>query len=217
MDADRVIGETLELDAAVGVARRFADQAGDTVIVVLADHECSGFSLIGALSGGVVNARALPSDAAALDPSLTPARQKLAGTYDAAGFPRYAILADGYPATMDVDGKVLVGYGASGDRYETWLSKPLPVTDSLLPSSLKAELKTRGYGSEPLQRTSDANGFFLRGHVTGGQAVHTAGDIPVSAYSSGSDVWREFVGVQTNTDVFFKLVRAALSGDRDDR
>ncbi len=217
MDADRVIGETLEFDAAVGVARRFADQAGDTVVVVLADHECSGFSLIGALSGGVANARALPSDAAVLDPSRAPARQGLAGTYDAAGFPRYAIQADGYPATMDVDGKVLIGYGASGDRYETWLSKPLPVVDSLLPTNLKAELKTRGYASEPLQRASDAGGFYLRGHVAGGQAVHTAGDIPVAAYSSGSDAWREFVGVQTNTDVFFKLVRAALGGNRDGR
>jgi alkaline phosphatase len=217
MDADRVIGETLEFDAAVGVARRFADQAGDTVVVVLADHECSGFSLIGALSGGVANARALPSDAAVLDPSRAPARQGLAGTYDAAGFPRYAIQADGYPATMDVDGKVLVGYGASGDRYETWLSKPLPVVDSLLPTNLKAELRSRGYASEPLQRTSDASGFYLRGHVAGGQAVHTAGDIPVAAYSSGSDAWREFVGVQTNTDVFFKLVRAAMAGDRDGR
>jgi alkaline phosphatase len=217
MDADRVIGETLEFDAAVGVARRFADQAGDTVVVVLADHECSGFSLIGALTGGVANARALPSDAAVLDPAKVPARQALVGTYDAASFPRYAIQADGYPATMDVDGKVLVGYGASGDRYETWLSKPLPVVDSLLPASLKTELRARGYGGEPLQRTSDASGFYLRGHVTGGQAVHTAGDIPVAAYSSGSDAWMEFAGVQTNTDVFFKLVRAALGGGRDDR
>jgi alkaline phosphatase len=213
MDADRVIGETIEFDNAVGAARRFAERAGDTVIVVLADHECSGFSLIGALTGGASNAAALPSDAATLDPTRTPARQALAGTYDAAGFPRYSIQPDGYPATMDADGKVLVGYGASGDRYETWLSKPLPVTDSLLPNDIKAELRGRGYGSEPIQRLSDQSGFYLRGHVTGGQAVHTASDIPVSAFSSGGDWWKDFVGVQTNTDVFFKLMRAALDGD----
>ncbi len=211
MDADRAMGEVLEFDRAVGVARRFAEAHEGTVVVVLADHECSGFSLIGALTGGVANAKALPSDAAVLDPAATPARQKLAGTYDAAGFPRYALLADGYPATMDVDGKVIVGYGASGDRYETWLSKPVPVVDSLLPDAFKAELKGKGYGSEPIQRASDASGFYLRGHVTGGQAVHTAADIPISAYSSGSDLWRKFVGVQTNTDVFFKIMRAALA------
>jgi alkaline phosphatase len=114
---------------------------------------------------------------------------------------------------MDVDGKVLVGYGASGDRYETWLAKPLPVVDSLLPDVLKGELKARGYGGEPFQRASDASGFFLRGQVAGGQAVHTAADIPLAAFSSGSDVWREFNGIQTNTDVFFKLARAALRGE----
>jgi len=211
MDADRAMGEVLEFDRAVGVARRFADAHEGTVVVVLADHECSGFSLIGALTGGVVAARALPSDAAVLDPAAVPARQKVAGTYDLAGFPRYAIQADGYPATMDIDGKMLVGYGASGDRYETWLSKPLPVIDSLLPDAFKTELKGKTYGSEPIQRVSDASGFYLRGNVTGGQAVHTAADIPISAYSSGSDVWREFVGIQTNTDVFFKLMRSALS------
>ena len=81
-----------------------------------------------------------------LDPP-GPGPAGLAGTYDAAGFPRYAIQADGYPATMDVDGKVLVGYGASGDRYETWLAKPLPVVDSLLPAAIKAELKARGYAA----------------------------------------------------------------------
>jgi alkaline phosphatase len=210
MDADRAMGEVLEFDRAVGVARRFADAHEGTVVVVLADHECSGFSLIGALTGGVAGARSLPSDAAVLDPAVTPARQKTAGTYDAAGFPRYAIQADGYPATMDIDGKMLVGYGASGDRFETWLSKPLPVIDSLLPDAFKTELKGKTYGSEPIQRVSDASGFYLRGNVTGGQAVHTAADIPISAYSSGSDVWREFVGIQTNTDVFFKLMRAAL-------
>ncbi|HEX8910322.1 MAG TPA: alkaline phosphatase [Anaeromyxobacteraceae bacterium] len=214
MDADRVLGEVLELDRAVGVARRFAERAGDTVVVVLADHECSGFSLIGALTGGVAAARALPSDAAVLDPAQTPARQQRAGTYDAAGFPRYTLAADGYPATMDVDGKVLVGYGASGDRFETWLAKPLPVVDSLLPGALKAELAARGYGSEPIQRSSDAHGFFLRGQVSGGQAVHTASDIPLSALSTGSDAWMDFVGSQSNTDVFFKLMRAALPSGR---
>lgn len=212
MDADRAIGEVLEFDAAVGVARRFAEARKDTVVVVLADHECSGFSLIGGLSGGVAAARALPSDAATLDPAKVPARQAAVGIYDAAGFPRYAIQADGYPATMDVDGKVLVGYGASGDRFETWLSKPLPVIDSLLPGDVKGELKARGYGAEPFQRASDADGVFLRGQAPGGQAVHTAADIPISAASPGTEVWRDFVGVQRNTDVFFKLMRAALAG-----
>src|SRR3989442_10597033 len=51
-------------------------------------------------------------------------------------------------------------------------------------------------------------GFFIRGQAPGDQAVHTASDIPISAYSTGSDAWRSFVGVQKNTDVFFKLMRS---------
>jgi len=39
--------------------------------------------------------------------------------------------------------------------------------------------------------------------------VHTATDIPVSAYSRRA-AWQAFVGVQTNTDVFFKIARLVL-------
>jgi len=213
MDADRVIDETIEFDNAVASARRFADAAGDTVVIVLADHECAGFSLIGALTGGINNLKNLPPDNAKLDPSVQPERQKVVGTADAAGFPRYTILADGYPQTFDIDGKILVGYGASADRYEGWLQKPLPVIDSLLSSNIRAELATKGYPGEPIDRSENRFGFFIRGQAVGrGQAVHTASDIPVSAYSSGSNAYQQFYGVQENTDVFFKLMRAAMGG-----
>jgi len=68
------------------------------------------------------------------------------------------------------------------------------------------------HGSQPLH--AQAPGGQAAGR---GQAVHTASDIPVSAYSSGSRVDQQFTGVQTNTDIFFKLMRAALtaSADRD--
>lgn len=224
MDADRAIMETVEFDKAVGVARNFATQVGDTVVIVLADHECAGFSIIGALSGPTgtagsqANLRSLPSDRGATDPATTPARQIVVGTYDAAGFPNYNILADGYPADTDIDGKLLIGYGANGDRYEGWLTKPLPVIDSLLPNSIKAELAAGGtgtgqkYATRADQRAESALGFFLRGQVPGDQAVHTATDIPISAFSSSSRASDQFVGVQQNTDVFFKLARAAFGG-----
>jgi alkaline phosphatase len=218
MDADRAIGETLEFDRAVGVARKWADKLGDTTVVVLADHECSGFSLIGALSldGGIAKLKRLDPDSKSLDPGIVPLRQNAVGTYDAAGFPRYSILADGYPETMDIDNKILIGYGANSDRYESWLSKPTPVIDSLLPAEFKGSggiLGKKGYATIPLLRTVDKDGFFIRGQLNGeGQAVHTAADIPISAYSTGSRAWESFVGVQTNTDVFFKLMHATLHG-----
>ena len=232
MDADRAIIETVEFDKAVGVARDFATQVGDTVVIVLADHECSGFSIIGALSGptgtrgSLDNLKSLPSDAANTSFTLDangnvvtpPLRQGVVGTYDAAGFPNYAILADGYPADTNIDGKLLIGYGANGDRYEGWLTKPLPVIDSLLPAAISAELRNGGsatgqkYAVHPYSRAESGLGFFLRGQVPGDQAVHTASDIPISAFSSSSRASDQFVGVQQNTDVFFKLARAAFGG-----
>jgi len=108
------------------------------------------------------------------------------------------------------------GYGASGDRYETWLEKPQPVIDSLLPNDIKGELGGAGYAVQPVLRSSEKDdGFFLRGQAVGReQAVHTAADVPLSAYSSqGSKAWQKFVGVQTNTDVFFKVMQSVLTDD----
>jgi alkaline phosphatase len=213
MDANRTIDEVLELDRAVAVARRFAEQAGDTLVIVTADHECSGFSLIGALTGGVEGARSAPSDAEVLDPARRPARQGMVSSNDAAGFPRYTMLPDGFPESLDVDGKMLVGFGAGGDRFETWLGKPLPVVDTLLPDAIRGELQVAGYGAEPYLRSSDRQGFFVRGQAVGrNQAVHTATDIALSAFSSSSPAWQDFVGTLSNTDVFFRMARAALSG-----
>ena len=49
-------------------------------------------------------------------------------------------------------------------------------------------------------------GFFLRGQAAGrAQAAHTPADVPISAYARDDQIWRRFVGVQENTDVFFKI------------
>lgn len=218
MDADRVIDEVIEFDNAVGVVKRFAEEAGDTIVVALADHECAGFSLIGALTGGIEHLRNLEPENELLDPAIQPERQRAVGTYDSAGFPDYPKAKDGYPDTFDIDGKILIGYGASGDRYESWLMKPVPIVDSLLPDDIKAQLRSAGYKDQPYQREESAYGYFIRGQATGrDNAVHTASDIPVSAYSTGekgqrNHWYQQFYGVQTNTDVYFKLMRAALGG-----
>ena len=113
---------------------------------------------------------------------------------------------------MNIDGKLLFGYGASGDRYETWLQRPRPLVDSLLPTAIRTELSAAGFPGQPFHR-SQPDGFFLRGQAVGqDQAVHTASDIPISAYSARAAVARQFVGVQRNTDVFVKLMRAVLGG-----
>jgi len=232
MDADRVIDEVIEFDRAVAVSRRFADTEGRTLVIVLADHECSGFSLIGALTGGIQNLKNLPADNNVLDPTVQPERQKVVGANDAAAFPHYQIAPDGYPVNLDIDGKLLIGYGANGDRYEGWLQKPRPIIDSLLPNAIRTELTTKNYPAEPFNRGvpgsaqvtttdpyGDSRGYFIRGQVVGrAQAVHTAADIPISAYSSrNSRAYQLFYGVQENTDIFFKLIGAVSRNlDHDD-
>jgi alkaline phosphatase len=213
MDAERAVLDTVEFDRAVAVVRDFAENVDrKTVIVVLADHECSGFSIIGGLTGGIDNARTLPADGTITDPNTQPARQKVVGTYDSAGFPAYNILADGYPESMDINGKLLFGYGANGDRYETWLTRPRPIIDSLIATEVKNDLIAAGYPAQPYSR-DQANGYFIRGQAVGkDQAVHTASDIPISAYSPRAQVQQQFVGVQRNIDVFNKLMRAVLGG-----
>ncbi|NCF81152.1 MAG: alkaline phosphatase, partial [Proteobacteria bacterium] len=45
-DADKAISDTLELDDAVAIARKFADEAGQTLIIVTADHETGGMEVV---------------------------------------------------------------------------------------------------------------------------------------------------------------------------
>jgi alkaline phosphatase len=107
----------------------------------------------------------------------------------------------------------LIGFGANGDRYENWLTNPTTIIDSLLPTEIRTELAAKGYAVEPPDRKEKTNGFFIRGQAVGHtQAVHTAADIPVSAFSPTRAIHSQFVAVQRNTDVFFKIARALLGG-----
>ena len=151
-----------------------------------------------------------------LSPLEHPARQGVVGVFDAAGFPAYAIVADGFPESLDESFKPLqIGFGGSADRFEDWRRKPLPVIDSLLPTDIRDELVAAGFPPSAIDRDPESgDGFFLRGEATTGQAVHTASDIPISSYSKRSDAWQDFVGLMDNTDVFFKIVGATIRNGR---
>ena len=211
MDADRAIWDTIEFDRAVQKALDFARQEGNTIVLVTADHECAGFSIIGASLKTIAELEDLPSDAALTGPTDHPARQAAVGPYEAAEFPSYEIAADGfpvfpYPATFK---PIQIGFGGGGDHFEDWLSKPLPAIDSLIPADIRAELVTAGYPVNPIDREPESStGEFLRGPGSATQAVHTATDIPLTSFSSGSEAWRDFVGMLDNTDVFFKILKA---------
>jgi alkaline phosphatase len=201
MDTDRWILEVLEFDRAVQQAKDYATAHPDTVVIVTADHECSGAAIIGA---SIVNDASLRATAA----TSADKRDKVVGTYEAAKFPEYTILADGYPASTDIDNKMLIGYGANADRYEAWVSNPQPTQDDQQPFVAAAPLNT--YPANPNVR-NNSSGYLVTGQVPGTQAVHTATDVPLSAFGRGALL---FTGVFDNTDVFFKLGQLALGGAR---
>ena len=206
MDTERWIVDTIEFDNAAENVRQFATNSanGQTLAVITADHECAGVAIIG---GSLkTNANMITAAASA---NTTILRKDTVGTYEAASFPSYTLSGtDGYPTTMDPDYKMLVGYAANADRKEDWLTNALPLQDSQQPegSASYASIKSL-LPANPLAR--DANGFTITGHIDGTSAAHTAGDIPLSAIGRGS---RLFMGTYDNTDVFFKVMQAAIGG-----
>lgn len=202
MDTERWMLDTLEFDRAVRVAQDFAAEQGDTLVIVTADHECSGAALIG---GATVTDAKLQELAG--KKGVANLRNSVVGVYEKAGFPRYQIGADGYPQTTDIDYRLLVGYGANADRYEDWRTKKTPQRDGQQPFASEAPLKW--YPANAQERDDALGEYLITGQVPGEQAVHTGTDVPLSAYGPGA---LAFTGVIDNTDVFFKLAQAAVKG-----
>ena len=201
MDTERWLLDMMEFDRATRVAQEFARRRGDTLVIVTADHECSGAALIGASVVTDARLQELVREGGAAN-----VRDKVDGVYEKAGFPKYRLAGDGYPETTDIDFRLLVGYGANADRFEDWRTNDKPIQDVQQPLVKKEPLSA--YPADPMAR--DANGkYMVTGQVSGTSAVHTGTDIPLSAFGPGA--WA-FTGVMDNTDVFFKLAQAALKG-----
>jgi len=202
MDSERWILDTIEFDKAVGVAQRFAKRDPNTVVLVTADHECAGVAVIGGsrVTDAVLQTRIGTGGGAAQ------VRNGVVGTYESAGFPKYQIDADGYPADTDPDFRMLIGYAANADRYEDWRTNAQPLRDSQQPGNSVAPLNT--YPTGPLNRDTTGN-FLVTGQISDVVAAHTGNDIPLSACGQGALL---FGGTMDNTDVFFKLMQAAVGG-----
>ena len=202
MDTERWMLDTLEFDRAVRVAQDFAAEQGDTLVIVTADHECSGAALIG---GSVVTDARLAE--LATKKGVANLRNSVVGAYEKAGFPHYRLAADGYPETTDIDYRLLVGYGANADRHEDWRTKKTPQRDGQQP--FVKEMPLKWYPANAAERDDALGEYLVTGQVPGEQAVHTATDVPLSAYGPGA---LAFTGVIDNTDVFFRLAQAAVKG-----
>ncbi|NRT55030.1 alkaline phosphatase [Sphaerotilus uruguayifluvii] len=201
MDTERWMLDTLEFDRTVALARRFAETHPDTLVIVTADHECSGAALIG--GSRLTDARLV--EQIGKGDSAANLRDAVVGVYEQAGFPRYRIAADGYPETTDIDHRLLVGYGANPDRREDWRTSARPLQDSQQPMVRSEPMST--YPATPFARKP--GGFVVTGQVPGESAVHTATDIPLSAFGPGAYA---FTGSMDNTDVFFRIAQSVVRG-----
>jgi alkaline phosphatase len=202
MDTERWILDTIELDRAIQVAEEFASGRGDTLVVVTADHECAGVNIIG--GSRVTNASLVERSTSGGGAGQL--RNGVVGTYEAARFPRYPIAPDGYPATTDVDHRMLIGYAANADRYEDWLTNARPLRDGQQPFNGVPPLST--YPGGPMARDT-AGSFLVTGQIADSVAAHTGSDVPISAYGVGA---HRFSGVMDNTDVFFRILESVAPG-----
>jgi alkaline phosphatase len=104
---------------------------------------------------------------------------------------------------------LLIGYGANADRYEDWRTNADPLNDSQQPfnkTTLSGVPRLNTYDTAAARPMRDsATGYLITGQVTGSSAVHTGGDIPLSAYGKNAKL---FAGTIDNTDVFFSVMKA---------
>ena len=107
LDWERAVYDTIMLDNAVKVAKDFAAERNDTLIVVVADH-AHGVAIVGTYD----------------DEKSGPMRSRL-GTYNQSQFPNYpAPNADGYPDKVDVSKRLAFVFSAYPDFCDT--GRPVP-------------------------------------------------------------------------------------------
>jgi alkaline phosphatase len=230
MDAERAIWDVIEFDQAVDVALGFArqtngdaDPENDTLVVVTADHETGGLTIM-----GVGNEHYAPE-------KLGRAVRDYAATYRFV--PNYEIGPDGFPVHPDPSRKLLLGWGSGADRFENWRSnrRALPAAVKAAAGGKDATRKrvvanrlrdgSRGDADNRTVEGVVLPGFLVKGTIENGEtdcvaadgcpgdaaasaeasATHTGVDVPLSATGPGAP---QFTGVYENTDVFVKILRS---------
>ncbi|MDE5458876.1 alkaline phosphatase [Bradyrhizobium sp. CSA112] len=183
LDMERAVYDTIMLDNAVSLARKWAQARGDdTLILVLADHNHPN-GLVGTIS-----------DDMSTTPNV-PLRERV-GTYDKAGFPNYpAPDADGYPSRVDVSRRLAIFSASLPDHYETFRPK--------LDNPNEPSVKGDAPGTFKInEKYKDVPGAVLRpGNLPAmmGASVHSGEDVVLTATGPGSE---RIHGSMDNTDVF---------------
>ena len=189
LDWERAVYDTILLDNAVAVAKRFAGERNDTLIVVVADHT-HPVGIIGTYDDERKGERL---------------RDKL-GIYAEAKFPNYpAADTNGYPPSIDVSRRlafVFAGFPdhcASGKPYLAGPFKP-------------AEKKEEKAVANEVFCTPQATRMEGNLPFTQPQGVHSADDVVLTAMGPGAE---QFHGRIDNTRVFRVMATALGLGAPD--
>jgi alkaline phosphatase len=183
LDWERAVYDTIMLDNAVAVAKRFAAGRDDTLIIVVADH-AHPVSIIGTYDDARPGERL---------------RDKL-GVYNEAKFPNYPKPdGDGYPASVDVSRRLAFVFAGFPDHCASGkpsLGGPFKPTEEKDDKAVANE----SYCSPQATRMQGNLPFTQR------QGVHAADDVVLTAMGPGAEL---FKGRVDNTYVF-KVMATAL-------
>ena len=182
MDWERAVYDTIMLDNAVAVAKRFAAERQDTLIIVVADH-AHPVSIIGTYDDERPGERL---------------RDKL-GVYNEAKFPNYPKPdSDGYPASVDVSRRLAFVFAGFPDHCASGkpaLGGPFKPTEEKDDKAVANET----YCTPQATRMEGNLPFTQR------QGVHAADDVVLTAMGPGAEL---FKGRVDNTYVFRVMATA---------
>jgi len=205
MDPERSIYDVIQFDQAVQVALDFAistntddDPDNDTLVIVTADHECSGMSIPGV---------ARPEKAGTRDFVKTYNYGAPRNDSTVFNFTDYVDAnGDGYPDNPAASHKLIINFGASSDHYEDWLPNAKPRDPGVNQDGVAV-----ANPNDPKAATGRLIPGVIENGSAGGdvevQAVHTPSDIPISAYGPGAS---QFARVTDNTEAFFEIVNSLM-------
>ncbi|UUZ86265.1 alkaline phosphatase [Paenibacillus sp. P26] len=189
MDFERTIWDTIEFDKTVGLAKQYAQEHKDTLVIVTADH---GHSMT--LNGTYDTVAAAGKTGEEL--------REIVGTYANSKFPTYTDAdGDGFPDNPDSQWKIVAGWGNHPDYNEDYLTNPKPVNPTIQDPNVKDKA---WYIANP---DKDPNGIHFNGNLPHEESteVHTFDDVPVNASGPGAEL---FSGYLDNTKVFKNMVTA---------
>ncbi|HYO43444.1 MAG TPA: alkaline phosphatase [Candidatus Limnocylindrales bacterium] len=180
LDGPRAVYDTIEFDQAIGLAKAWAEEQGDTLVVVTADHNHS-MSIVGTQNR-------LGTAAADRDSN---------GVYGDAGFPTYVDAdGDGFPDDPNPDVQLFFGWSNHPDHSDDFAHN----TDFAQPALLQGGIAVDNPARDPGALVQVGNLPYSQTNC-----VHTVEDVAV--YASGPGAAR-FNAFQDNTELFFGVADA---------